>query len=216
MIVDFRVAPAGLELGFKGGIKKKMVMPTQTEEISLAALANDQDDRTFIELYNSYFPRVYNYVHYRINDFHDADDLTSQIFAKLFSKLKYYQPERAPFSAWIFSIARNTVTDYYRRLRLNPSTPLEETGELMDFRPSPDEAVASDEMRQHLHRALASLSQREREVIALKFWSGFSNRDIAGLMGISESNTGVILYRAMRRLRLILESQGMSIDEGNN
>ena len=186
---------------------------TQTEETSLIALANDQDDHIFIELYNGYFPRVYNYVHYRVNDFHDADDITSQIFTKLFTKLKNYRPEKAPFSAWVFGIARNTITDYYRHLSRNPSTPLEETGDFMDSRPSPDEAVAADEMRQQLHRALASLSQREREIIALKFWSGFSNRDIAGLMGISESNTGVILFRAMRRLRLILESQGMSIDE---
>lgn len=193
-----------------------MITMTQTEETSLVALANAQDDHPFIELYNDYFPRIYNYVHYRVNDFHDADDITSQIFIKLFSKLKYYRPERASFSAWIFSIARNTVIDYYRHLSRNPSTPLEETGNFMDLRPSPDEAVASDEMRQHLHRALVSLSRREREIIALKFWSDFSNRDIASSMGISESNTGVILYRAMRRLRLILESQGMSSDEINS
>ncbi|ATW26572.1 RNA polymerase sigma factor [Candidatus Formimonas warabiya] len=192
-----------------------MVTLTQTEETSLVAPANDHE-RTFVELYNSYFSRVYNYVHYRVNDFHDADDLTGQIFAKLFSKLKYYRPEKAPFAAWVFSIARNAVTDYYRSRMRNPSTPLEETADFIDSRPGPEDIAADHEMHRHLRKALASLTQREREIIALKFWSGFTNRDIARFTGISESNTGIILFRAMRRLRQILESQGMSIDDGND
>lgn len=187
-----------------------MFTQTQTEERSLVSPAND--DRAFIELYNAYFSRVYNYVHYRVNDFHDTDDLTNQIFLKLFTKRKCYQPEKAPFSVWIFRIARNTVTDYYRRRGRNTYVSLEETEELEDSGFSPEDAVESKDMRQHLHRALASLSQREREIIALKFWSGCTNRDIAKLTGISESNIGVILFRAMRRLRQILESRGVNID----
>lgn len=188
-----------------------MFTQTQTEERSLISPADD--DCTFAELYNAYFSRVYNYVHYRVNDFHEADDLTSQIFIKLFTKLNYYRPEKAPFSVWIFSIARNTVTDYYRRQGRNAYASLEETAELADSGFSPDQTVASKEMQRHLYRALASLSRREREIIALKFWSGCTNRDIAKFTGISESNTGVILFRAMRRLRQILESRGINIDD---
>jgi len=188
-----------------------MFTQTQAEEKSLVSLTDD--DRDFIDLYNVYFSRVYNYVHYRVNGFHETDDLTSQIFIKLFTKLKYYRPEKAPVSVWIFSIARNTVTDYYRRRGRNTYASLEETAELADSGSSPDDAVAFKEMRQHLHWALAALTQREREIIALKFWSGLTNRDIAKITGNSESNTGVILFRAMRRLRQILESRGIDIDD---
>lgn len=188
-------------------------MFTHTQARERLSCPPADDDRAFIELYNAYFSRVYNYVHYRVNDFHDADDLTSQIFTKLLTKLKYYRPEKAPFSVWIFTIARNTVTDYYRRRVRNTYTSLEETVELTDSGFSPDDAVASKEMRQHLHSALAALGQREQEIIALKFWSGCTNRDIAKLIGISESNTGVILFRAIRRLRQILESRGINIDD---
>lgn len=187
-----------------------MVMLTQAEETSLIALAND-DGSAFTELYNYYFPRVYNYVHYRVDDFHAADDLTSQIFEKLFSRLKYYRSEKATFSAWLFSIARNTITDYYRSRMRTHFTSLEITAEFIDSEPGPADIVAFNETQQHLLKALASLNQRERDIIALKFWIGSSNRDIARLVGISESNTGVILFRAMRRLRIILESQGMNI-----
>ncbi len=186
-----------------------MFTEMQTEESSLYSAIDD--NRYFIDLYNAYFSRVYNYVHYRVNDFHEADDLTSQIFVKLFTKIKHYQSEKAPFSVWIFSIARNTVTDYYRRRDRNTFASLDET--LADSRLSPQDIVASKDILQHLHEALAALDQRKREIIALKFWTGCTNRDIAKLLGISESNTGVILFRAMRRLRQILESRGINFDD---
>lgn len=190
-----------------------MTMLTQAEETLLIARANDDndDDSAFAELYNYYFPRVYNYVHYRVNDFHICDDLTSQIFEKLFSRLKYYQAGKAAFSAWLFSIARNTIADYYRSQARTRCTSLEITAEITNFELDPSDIVTFNETQQHLIKALASLTQRERDIIALKFWSGSSNKDIAILVGISESNTAVILFRAMRRLRIILESQGMSI-----
>ena len=187
-----------------------MAMLTQAEETSLLARAND-DGSAFDELYNYYFPRVYNYVHYRVADFHVCEDLTSQIFEKLFSRLNYYQSGKAAFSAWLFSIARHTIADYYRSQARTHYTSLEITVELIDSEPDPSDIVAFNETQQHLLKALASLTQRERDIIALKFWSGSSNRDIATLAGISESNTAVILFRAMRRLRIILESQGMNI-----
>lgn len=187
-----------------------MVMLTQSEEKPLSFLANE-DENAFTELYNYYFPRVYNYVHYRVDDFYAADDLTSQIFEKMFSRLNYYRSGKATFSAWLFSIARNTITDYYRSRRRTQYTCLELTAEIIDLQPDPADTVIFNETQQHLRKALASLTKRERDIIALKFWSGSSNRDIAGLIGISESNTGVILFRALRRLRIILESQGLNI-----
>jgi len=188
-----------------------MAMLTQAEEIFLISRVRD-DGSAFDELYNYYFPRVYNYVHYRVADSHDCDDLTSQIFEKLFSRFKYYQPGRATFSAWLFSIARHTVVDYYRSQARMRDTSLEITIELIDSKPEPSDIVAFNETQQHLLKALESLTQREREIIALKFWSGSSNRDIATLIEVSESNIAVILFRAMRRLRTILEARGMSVN----
>ena len=81
----------------------------------------------------------------------------------------------------------------------------------MDFKQDPCDVAAFNETQQKLLNALTTLSRRESDIIALKFWSGFSNREIAKITGISESNTGVILFRAMQRLRIILESQGLNI-----
>lgn len=187
-----------------------MLMLSEEKETSLVGLAKEDDDKALAELYNYYFPRIYNYVHYRVADFYTADDLTSQVFEKMFNKLSYYHLEKAPFSAWLYCIARNTITDYYRRRGRTNSSSLEAAGEVVDPDLDPADIAVLSETREHLRKALTFLTPRERNIIALKFWSGYSNREIAKITGIKESNTGVILFRAMRRLRTVLETQGMN------
>ncbi len=184
-------------------------MLTQAANRELSGLA-EKKEGSFTELYNEYFPRINNYVHYRVADFHAAEDLTSQIFEKVFVKNHYYQERKGPFSVWLFRIARNTITDYYRSRKRIHTTSLDEyEKDIIDHEPDPVVIVELNEIQQHLLKAIGSLSQREQEIIALKFWSDLSNREIAQLIGVSESNTGVILFRAMKQLRKILTSQGM-------
>ncbi|TWH58904.1 RNA polymerase RpoE-like sigma-24 subunit [Desulfitobacterium sp. LBE] len=186
---------------------------TQVEKRELIGLAQ-KDETSFTELYTMYFPRINNYVHYRVADYHDAEDLVSQILEKVFTKGHSYQEHKAPFSVWLFRIARNTITDYYRSRKGVHTISLDGyTKDIVAREPDPVAMVELNEIQQHLLKAIASLSQREQEIIALKFWSDLSNREIAKLVGISESNTGVILFRAMRQLRIILASQGMCIYE---
>ena len=192
-----------------------MVSLAQTEPLAPTALNVDRSNE-IAAMYHVYFPRVHNYVCCRIDNFHDADDLTSQIFLKVVSHLESYREDKAPFSAWIFRIARNTVTDYYRGRGRRAHLSLDDIAEPLDFANGPDRMVAAAELRQCLHGALQLLSEREREIIALKFWGELSNRSIAAFLGISESNVGVILYRAMRRLRHILDSRGMSWNDGKS
>ncbi|MEL1134041.1 sigma-70 family RNA polymerase sigma factor [Desulfitobacterium sp. THU1] len=186
---------------------------TQGSGRALIELA-EKDETSFTDLYSCYFPRINNYVHYRVADYHDAEDLVSQIVEKVFAKNHYYQKDKAPFSVWLFRIARNTITDYYRSRKGVHIISLDEyTKNIAAREPDPVTIVELNEIQHHLLKAIACLSQREQEIIALKFWSGLSNREIAKLVDISESNTGVILFRAMRQLRIILASQGMCIYE---
>lgn len=181
-----------------------MLSRTPTEIQAQSAAGGTRCD-SLAEMYNTYFLRIHNYVRYRVGNRHDAEDITSQIFIKLFSKLESYQEKKAPLSAWIFCIARNAVTDYYRSRGRHSYTSLDDIWELADCCDGPDCLVAAAEMRQSLHSALQYLSERERKIIELKFWYEFSNRSIAKFLGISDSNVGVILYRAIQRLRRILD-----------
>jgi RNA polymerase sigma-70 factor (TIGR02952 family) len=175
-------------------------------ELALVARAV-AEPTAFAAIYDHYFPRVYNYVIYRVGKPETADDLTAQIFERVLASIRRYRPERAPFGAWLFAIARNVVIDYLRAQRRRQWLSLDVLRQQPAHEPQPEEVVVLDETRAELLAAVARLSQRERDLIALKFAAGLTNRQIARLAGLSESNVGVILYRAVRRLRAELGSE---------
>jgi RNA polymerase sigma factor (sigma-70 family) len=178
-------------------------VPYQDDDATLQRLAvrARADPTAFAALYDHFFARVYNYARYRVHDAQTADDLTAQIFERVLRSLATYRPEQGAFGAWLFTIARNVVSNHHRsqnrwhwlswdRLREHPS----------EIAP-PEAAFEKHDQQEKLLQAVATLDQRERDLIALRFGSGFSNRDIANLIGLSDSNVGVILHRTLRKLR---------------
>ena len=163
------------------------------------------DPQAFLVLYDRYFPAVYNYVRYRCQDAATSDDLTAQIFERALTKLDNYKPRRGSFSAWLFAIARNTVAGYYRGRR--PSVALEQVANQPAPEPSPPEAVMHREELARLLLALATLSDREQEIVRLKFGAGLSNMEIGKVMRLRAGHVAVILYRALRKLRPRLEEE---------
>jgi len=107
--------------------------------------------------------------------------------------------------AWLFSIARHVITDWQRRQYLRQFLPWEAFGQQPSGEPGPEQAALESEERRQLHQALRQLSDRERDVLGLRFASEMTNREIAGLTGLSESNVAVILYRALRKLRQAMD-----------
>lgn len=173
------------------------VLPNEQALVACATA----EPAAFAAIYDHYFPRVYNYVRYRVGDAEMADDLTAQVFERALVSIGRYRPERGPFAAWLFAIARNAVSDCLRAQRRRRWLSLEVLRDRASTEPQPEEVAIRDETRAELLAAVARLSDRERDLIALKFAAGLTNRRIAKLTGLSESNVGVILYRAMRRLR---------------
>lgn len=176
------------------------------DELALVAQAA-AEPAAFAAIYDHYFPRVYNYVRYRVGDAATADDLTAQIFERVLVHIRGYRPERAPFAVWLFAIARNAVSDHLRAQRRQRWLSLEVLRDRASSDPEPEEVATHSETRAELLGAMARLRGRERDLIALKFATGLTNRRIAELTGLSESNVGVILYRAVRRLRAELNSR---------
>jgi len=177
-------------------------------ELALVARAT-AEPAAFAAIYDHYFPRVYNYVRYRVRDAETADDVTAQVFERALVSVGSYRPERAPFSAWLFAIARNAVNDHLRTQRRHRWLSLEVLRDHASAGPQPEEIAIHSETYTELLSAVARLSDRERDLIALKFGAGLTNRRIAKLTGLSESNVGVILYRTVRRLRAELSAQGV-------
>jgi RNA polymerase sigma-70 factor, ECF subfamily len=157
--------------------------------------------RAFAELYERYLPKVYRYINYRITDVHLAEDLTSTVFEKALSKFKSYNADKASFSTWIFTIARNTLTDHYRTSRKDQTVLLDEPLVTADPGNSPEEESDRAEEIRLLNSCLVQLSPPEREIISLKFGAEMNNRQIAKMLSLTDSNVGIIIYRAVRKLR---------------
>ncbi|MEG6523047.1 RNA polymerase sigma factor [Desulfotomaculum sp. 1211_IL3151] len=179
-----------------------------TNEANLVSRAA-QDTSAFVELYDFYFPRIYNYIRFRVGDPDVADDLTSQVFERVVHRLKDYQENLGSFAAWIFTIAHNRVTDHYREKQRRSTVSLEAVQEIAADSDVEKDAITT-EIKKHLRQALNQLADRERNIISLKFWSGLTNRRIAQLTGISENNVAIILYRSMRKLRAELQDRGVT------
>ena len=169
----------------------------------LAELAIN-DDEAFTELYEKYFPLVYGMIFARLKDVTAADDVVSEIFMKVALNLDSHDKKYA-FSTWLFTIARNTLADYYRRQirRFEESWDafLEREAPISE---QPEEKLLASERTEELLRAMSKLDERQRRIIELKYWSELSNVEIAEILGLSASNVGFIHYQAMKRLRAML------------
>jgi len=159
------------------------------------------DKETFVRLYEEYMPKVFRYMNYRVNDISVAEDLTSAVFEKVLTRLTSYRLDKASFSTWLFTIARNTVIDHYRTFSKKQTVPLDKAAEMSAANSSPEEEFSRKEERQRLKVCLAVLSAQEQDIVSFKFASELTNRQIANMIGLSESNVGTILYRAVRKLR---------------
>jgi RNA polymerase sigma-70 factor (ECF subfamily) len=166
---------------------------------SLSAwLGTGATEADFEALYRAELPRVFNFFRYRVGDPQLAEDLTSATFEKAWRNRQRYRRDLAAFSTWIFTIARRVAVDHYRRRRAD--APLDAVANLPNGE-TPEEAAQAHADEQRLRALLARLTDRERELVALKYGAGLTNRAIADLTGLSESNVGVSLHRALHSLR---------------
>jgi RNA polymerase sigma-70 factor, ECF subfamily len=152
----------------------------------------------FEALYQAELPRIYNFFRYRVGDGPLAEDLTSETFEKAWRNRGRYRRNLAAFSTWLFTIARRVVIDHYRRN--HDGLALDSVAHLAHPDHTEDLAQERDEFAR-LTVLLSRLADRDRELVALKYGAGLTNRTIAGLTGLSESNVGVILYRIVQSLR---------------
>lgn len=170
----------------KEAVADRSMHLTSTGEVDWEALYADQ------------LPRVYNYFRFRLGGEADVEDLTARTFEKAWSARARYRRDLAAFSTWLYRIAHNLCVDHLRSRRAH--APLDDASEVpADRTPETEEERRSDLSR--LAALTASLPERERELIALKYGAGLSNRAIVSLVGLSESNVGTILHRTVQALR---------------
>lgn len=163
----------------------------------------------FTSIFENYYKRIFNYISYRVNCRYTAEDLTSQVFEKIMTKLDSYAHQKSPLEVWMFAIARNVVNDYYRVQKRGKWFSLDAIKELVSSKKDPEAQFIVGESNDKLLQALNTLNARERHIVALKFGANLTNVQIAVLVDLSESNVGVILYRTMKKLKIQIENEGV-------
>src|SRR6185503_255364 len=150
--------------------------------------------RYFEALYRSCRDDVYGYVATMVRDAATAEDVVATAFERAYRRQRQYDPRRGTERAWVFGIARNAALDELRRRKRHAALPLE---------PADESAAPAEDPTQRatVRAALDTLRTREREIVALKYGAGLSNGELAGVLGVSESNAGTLVHRAMTKLR---------------
>lgn len=154
------------------------------------------DRQAFAELYERYRPSIYGYALNRLGDRHQAEDVTSKVFLRAFKALPSYQS--GSFRGWIFQIARNTVTDTYRRSR--PTTTDEALASRPDPSPGPADIAETSEAREEVQRVIDQLPKPQATIIRLRL-KGLTGQEIADALGMSHSAVKSAQFRAFNRIR---------------
>lgn len=169
------------------------------------------DPRAFAPLYDRYALGIYHFCYRKVGDVDHANDLTAQIFVKAMERIDRYQSRpNASFKSWLFTIARNTITDAWRRQR--PTVEMDPIiDSLLDTNPGPERLAIEAEAQRTVNQLLAQLPDSQRTLVDLRL-AGLSTKEIMATMNMSESAVKSAQHRAYRRLReLVSAAEGAEL-----
>src|SRR5438094_5103645 len=168
------------------------------EDLVRRVRANHPD--AFDELYSRYSPRVFGYLFQRLNgNAEEAEDLTADVFTKVYEKIDGFQPQGAPLSAWVFRIAHNRLIDAVRRRPRQTQVTLDDAPELASgpVFEGINQQVALDQIK----AGLARLTNEQRQVIVLRFLEGKSLAETADIVGRNDDPVKKPQARGLASLR---------------
>ena len=158
------------------------------------------------DVYEEYFPIVYNYVYYKLLNRENTEDLVSQIFMKVMQHLHRYDPKKASMKTWLLRIADHALIDFYRRQKPTLSYSQDESileNTLQIYFEDEYARILSPERKQVLD-ALKTLPERDRTFIYYKYFLGITNREIARRLEMNENTVSAVIARARTKLKSIL------------
>jgi RNA polymerase sigma factor (sigma-70 family) len=165
----------------------------------------NREHSDFARVYEEHVWRVYGFLAYQVRDRVIAEDLTQATFERALRAWSRFDSRRASESTWLMTIARNLAVDHHRRERWVSHEVIDERA--LPTVPGPEEQLGPSP---ELAGALEQLSDRDREVLALRFGGDLTNPDIAELLGLSLANVQQIVSRSLRKLRELLPDQPKS------
>ncbi len=180
----------------------------QNNPKELMRLAKTGDKNAYSQLYKLYFTPVFRYIYLRVKNKEEASDLAQTVFLKVFTALPNFTEQKKSPLAYFFTIARNTIIDYWRTKKKNKVDDFDAIAQkTADNSEDPQKIYEKKEDQVFINRVLRELTDIQQEVIALKFISELSNKEIAELLGKTEEAVRQLQCRALRSLKDILKNQ---------
>ena len=166
------------------------------------------DEQAFSQLYDYFFPRVYQYLLGRTKDSSLADELVSDTFIRMFKYLKEYDPAKGAFSTWLFRIAQNVLYKHYGGKEQQCNAPWnEEFNPAAPAHENPDSIVLSQERNQELKWAMEQLPERQQKILEMTYWLDMKSNEIGEVLGMAPSSVRVALKQARDTLKQLLEKK---------
>ena len=147
------------------------------------------------QIYKDYYLKVRNFVLSKINDMNISEDLTSDIFVKIYENIDRFDEKKASISTWVFTITRHKLIDYYRTRKISVELPADLTYE------DEDEKICNEDNLAILKEGLKKLNEKERDIIILHYYSNISLKDIAVKLNISYIYAKVLHQKALTKLK---------------
>ena len=148
------------------------------------------------DIYSEYQPKVFGYLYNKVNNQQTAEDLCSDVFLKVYEKLDTFDADKASISTWIFTITRNTLTDFFRTRKV-----MDEVPETLAEDSSIEDDFCNREMLNVLADALETLDERESDIIVMRYYKGMTLKEICDKMDISYAYVKVLHNKALAAMR---------------
>jgi RNA polymerase sigma-70 factor, ECF subfamily len=172
---------------------------------TLIDLAKNGDKQAFEKLYRIYFTPVFRYIYLRVKDKSEVELLTQDVFIKIYKAIGTFEVKTTSPLSYFFTVARNTIIDYWRKNRHQVSFGKEDLLlQIPDKEDSQDISFEKKELTGTLYKALNKLTTEQREAITMKYWSNVPNKEIAKYMGKTEEAVRQLQSRGIKNLREIL------------
>jgi RNA polymerase sigma-70 factor (ECF subfamily) len=162
-------------------------------------------------LYEATLPIIYRFVYSKVGNREEAEDLTSQVYLKALNGLDQTR-DATSAQAWLFQVARTTIADHWRGFYRLRASSLDDLMALGWDSPSTTPRVESD-AEPRVRRVLASLTERYRDVLTLRFLLNLSLKETASRMNLSEANVKVLQFRALRKASQYIEAEASAEGE---
>jgi len=155
-------------------------------------------------LYYEYYAKVNRYIRNKINNPADAEDLTQESFEYCYRTYGAFDPEKSSISTWLFLIVNSRVKNYYRDKKSNED--IDEYSNLLPAESSDlDRAIYLEELKRAVISAINKLPEKQQRVVVLKFFLDKSHQEISRELEISETNSRVMLTRALKNIKELMQ-----------